>query len=82
VSCVVTIRAERATDISEEKASKRYNIFKRHYTAILRLKQFFPFHLIDAMGSIEETRAQMGRELRYQVSTCSAGSMHMVLCTW
>jgi hypothetical protein len=34
----------------------------------LRLKQFFPFTLIDAMGSLEETRQQITKELRYQSS--------------
>jgi hypothetical protein len=32
------------------------------------LKQFFPFTLIDAMGSLEETRQQITKELRYQSS--------------
>lgn len=39
-----------------------------HYTTLLRLKQYFPFSLIDAMGSLEECRAQIARELRYQSS--------------
>lgn len=39
-----------------------------HYATILRLKQYFPFSLIDAMGSLEDTRAQISRELRYQSS--------------
>ena len=39
-----------------------------HYNTVLRLKQFFPFSLIDAMGSLEDTRAQIMRELRYQSS--------------
>lgn len=39
-----------------------------HYATILRLKQYFPFSLIDAMGGLEDTRAQISRELRYQSS--------------
>ena len=39
-----------------------------HYTTLLRLKQYFPFSLIDAMGTLEECRAQIARELRYQSS--------------
>eukprot|EP00879_Flechtneria_rotunda_P014177 GHRR01014814.1.p1 GENE.GHRR01014814.1~~GHRR01014814.1.p1 ORF type:complete len:234 (+),score=57.89 GHRR01014814.1:1852-2553(+) len=35
---------------------------------MLRLKQFFAFTLIDAMGSLEETRQQITTELRYQSS--------------
>jgi hypothetical protein len=38
-----------------ELCRKRYQVFKTHYSAILRLKQFFPFHLIDAMGSLQDT---------------------------
>ena len=39
-----------------------------HYHTILRLKTFFPFSLIDAMGTLEEARQQIMRELRYQSS--------------
>lgn len=39
-----------------------------HYSTLLRLKQYFPFSLIDAMGSLEECKAQIARELRYQSS--------------
>ena len=34
---------------------------RHHYPAILRLKQFFPFHLIDAMGSLADTQEQIGQ---------------------
>eukprot|EP00882_Tetradesmus_deserticola_P019249 GHRQ01020707.1.p1 GENE.GHRQ01020707.1~~GHRQ01020707.1.p1 ORF type:complete len:460 (+),score=213.56 GHRQ01020707.1:50-1381(+) len=59
---------ERATDTDIDKCRMRYAIFKTHYAATLRLKQFFPFTLIDAMGSLEETRQQITNELRYQSS--------------
>lgn len=59
---------ERATDISVDTCKKRYAIFKTHYPAILRLKQFFPFHLIDAMGSLDENQEQIVKELRFQSS--------------
>lgn len=36
------LTAARATDVSGEKARKRYMVFRHHYSAILRLKQFFP----------------------------------------
>lgn len=39
-----------------------------HYGTLLRLKQYFPFSLIDAMGALEECRAQISQELRYQSS--------------
>ncbi|GBF89078.1 adenylate kinase [Raphidocelis subcapitata] len=62
------LQAARATDVSADKARKRYTVFRHHYSAILRLKQFFPFHLIDAMGSLSETQSQIEQELRYQSS--------------
>lgn len=55
---------QRATDLSIEKAKKRYEIFRQHHSAVLRLKQFFPFHLIDAMGSLAETQEAITTELR------------------
>ncbi|KDD72358.1 hypothetical protein H632_c3460p0, partial [Helicosporidium sp. ATCC 50920] len=58
----------RTTDASEALCRRRYQVFKAHYMTILRLKQFFPFSLIDAMGTPEECRAQIARELRYQSS--------------
>lgn len=59
---------QRVTDMSIEVCRKRYSIFRHHYSAILRLKQFFPFHLIDAMGTLAETREAITKELRYQSS--------------
>lgn len=59
---------QRATDLSIDKCKKRYDIFKTHYGATMRLKQFFPFHLIDSMGSLEETQEAISLELRYQSS--------------
>ena len=58
----------RTTDISEALCRRRYQVFKAHYTTILRLKSYFPFSLIDAMGTLEECRSQIIRELRYQSS--------------
>lgn len=59
---------QRVTDTSIDTCKKRYNIFRQHYTATLRLKQFFPFHLIDSMGSLSETQDAITTELRYQSS--------------
>jgi hypothetical protein len=36
-----------------------------HYSATLRLKRFFPFTLIDSMGSLAETQEQITKELRW-----------------
>ncbi|CAK0784866.1 hypothetical protein CVIRNUC_008071 [Coccomyxa viridis] len=58
----------RPTDVDDAKCRRRYDVFKAHYTTLLRLKQYFPFSLIDAMGTLEECRAQIARELRYQSS--------------
>ncbi|KAK9907299.1 hypothetical protein WJX75_001001 [Coccomyxa subellipsoidea] len=58
----------RATDVDAAKCRRRYDVFKAHYSTLLRLKQYFPFSLIDAMGSLEECKAQIARELRYQSS--------------
>ncbi|WIA29745.1 hypothetical protein OEZ86_012222 [Tetradesmus obliquus] len=62
------LHEERSTDVLPEKARKRYQIFRQHYSAILRLKQFFPFHLIDACSSPADTQEQIRQELRYQSS--------------
>lgn len=58
----------RTTDVNEMLCRRRYQVFKAHYHTILRLKQHFPFSLIDAMGTLEECREQIMRELRYQSS--------------
>ncbi|KAI8474928.1 MAG: hypothetical protein J3K34DRAFT_374708 [Monoraphidium minutum] len=73
------LQAARATDVSLDKARKRYTVFRHHYSAILRLKQFFPFHLIDAMGSPAETQEQIEKELRYQSGLdLSEGTYHLI----
>lgn len=41
---------------------------REHYGTLLRLKQHFPFSLIDAMGPLDDCRRQIQRELRYQSS--------------
>lgn len=58
----------RATDVNQALCKRRYQVFKSHYNTILRLKSYFPFSLIDAMGSLQDCRAQINRELRYQSS--------------
>lgn len=58
----------RTTDVSDALCKRRYQVFKAHYHTILRLKNFFAFSLIDAMGTMEECRSQIMRELRYQSS--------------
>lgn len=58
----------RATDVNEALCRRRYQVFKSHYNTILRLKSYFPFSLIDAMGTLQDCRSQIVRELRYQSS--------------
>mmetsp|Transcript_35067 Transcript_35067/g.89715 ORF Transcript_35067/g.89715 Transcript_35067/m.89715 type:complete len:551 (-) Transcript_35067:374-2026(-) len=58
----------RSTDLDMAKAMRRYDTFKKNYGMVLKLKEFFPFSLIDAMGSLAECEAQIARELRYQSS--------------
>jgi len=62
------VRQLRTTDVDEAKCRSRYAVFKEHYGTLLRLKQAFPFSLIDAMGDLATCRAQIQRELRYQSS--------------
>jgi hypothetical protein len=59
---------ERATDQDVDKARRRYRVFKQHYGAMNRLKELLPFSIIDAMGTLAETREQISNELRYQSS--------------
>lgn len=45
---------------------------RQHYSAIMRLKQFFPFHLIDAMGSLADTKEQITKVGCKQLSCACA----------
>eukprot|EP00850_Spirogloea_muscicola_P023273 SM000343S12829 [mRNA] locus=s343:91292:94665:- [translate_table: standard] len=65
-SGVGELQEVRPTDLDEKAARRRYQIFKEHYGTLLRLKSFFPFHLIDGMGSLSECRTQIEKELQYQ----------------
>jgi len=58
----------RATDVDEALCKRRYAVFKQHYSTVLRLQRWFVFSLIDSGGSLDSTRAQILRELRYQSS--------------
>jgi len=58
----------RTTDANVEYAKSRYKTFKEHYTTLLRLMQYFPFCLIDAMGPMSSCKQQIAQELRYQSS--------------
>ncbi|OZJ04957.1 hypothetical protein BZG36_01734 [Bifiguratus adelaidae] len=59
---------ERVTDSDETLIRARYAIFKAHYGALLKLSKIFPFHLINAVGSIEQVMHIILKEFEYQSS--------------
>ena len=58
----------RATDADARLAARRYAIYKAHFGTIVKLKNHFSFSVVDACGTLADTRAQILRELRYQSS--------------
>ncbi|MGC6423775.1 MAG: nucleoside monophosphate kinase [Lentimonas sp.] len=59
----------RATDLDPEAALNRYRTFKeKTYDALKELRAIFFYHFINAHGTIEEVRARIDQELRYQGS--------------
>ena len=50
-------------------------VFKAHYHTILRLKQHFPFSLIDAMGTLEECREQVCGRVGVGWGGCGWGAL-------
>jgi adenylate kinase len=60
---------ERATDLSEEAARKRYKIFKEQtYDALGSLKKHFHYHTINAQGDIASVEQNIIKEFQYQSS--------------
>ncbi|RCI03219.1 hypothetical protein CU098_010524 [Rhizopus stolonifer] len=59
---------ERVTDNDENLIRERYSIFKAHYGSLLKLSKMFPFHLINATGSIKEVLQIILKEFEYQSS--------------
>ena len=60
---------ERPTDIDETLARNRYKIFTEHtYDALLSLKQFFHYHLINAQPPLDLVQANILSEMDYQSS--------------
>ncbi|SAM05053.1 hypothetical protein [Absidia glauca] len=47
---------------------ERYAIFKAHYGSLLKLSKMFPFHLINATGTIKEVMQIILKEFEYQSS--------------
>ena len=59
----------RPTDLDPKAALNRYRTFKeKTYGALKDLREIFFYHFIDAHGPIEEVRARIDEELRYQGS--------------
>ncbi len=59
----------RATDLDPDAALNRYRTFKeKTYDALKELREIFFYHFINAHASIEEVRARIDEELRYQGS--------------
>ncbi|ORY04102.1 hypothetical protein K493DRAFT_276122 [Basidiobolus meristosporus CBS 931.73] len=49
---------ERATDFDEEIVRKRYQVFTQHYSALMELGKYFPFHLVNASSTLEDVTRQ------------------------
>jgi adenylate kinase len=59
----------RATDLSEELARRRYQVFKEQtWAALTSLRQIYHYHLVNAEGPIAEVQANILKELKYQSS--------------
>ena len=57
-----------------DPASRPLPLVQQHYGTLLRLKNYFPFSLIDACGTLEQCRVQIARELRYTLLCYAAHS--------
>jgi len=63
------VKEVRSTDISVAAARKRYKVFSEQaLEALQSLKQEFPYHVIDASGSVEDVEKEIIQELSYQSS--------------
>lgn len=55
----------RKTDLSRDAALKRYQVFEEvTYKPLISLREQFPYHYIDAQGTVEEVRGRIVKELR------------------
>lgn len=63
------LQEERPTDTDEDLARNRYTTFKeKTYDALLSLKQFFHYHLINAHPPLDVVQASILSEMDYQSS--------------
>ena len=59
----------RATDLSRERATRRYRVFKElTWDALQSLKEIYHYHFINAEGPIKEVEENILKELQYQSS--------------
>ena len=59
----------RATDLDEEKARRRYRVFKElTWDALQSLKEIYHYHFVNAEGPISEVEKNILNELQYQSS--------------
>lgn len=59
----------RPTDLSEDLARRRYQVFKEQtWTALTSLRQLYHYHFVNAEGTIAEVQANILKELKYQSS--------------
>ena len=59
----------RPTDLSEELAQRRYQVFKEQtWTALTSLRQLYHYHFVNAEGPIAEVQTNILKELKYQSS--------------
>ena len=64
-----TIQQVRATDLSSEKATRRYRVFKEQtWDALQSLQEIYHYHFINAEGPVAEVEANILKELQYQSS--------------
>lgn len=60
---------QRATDLNEETARRRYRVFKEQtWKALTSLKEIYHYHYINAEGPISEVEENILNELQYQSS--------------
>ena len=59
----------RPTDVSEDLARRRYQVFKEQtWSALTSLRQLYHYHFVNAEGPIAEVQANILKELKYQSS--------------
>ncbi len=60
---------QRSTDLSDEYASRRYQVFKEQtWDALQSLKELYHYHFVNAEGPIKEVEENILEEISYQSS--------------